>query len=120
MDAGGQDVGRFWSSFARDPRVGDHQGLRAGDRDRDIVRDAISEAYADGRLTRDEMDARLTQVQEASLLGDLLPIVGDLMPTREAASRQSLVYASQAEIDRLASLATASARQASRACSCRR
>ncbi len=52
MDAGSQDVGRFWSSFGRDPRVPDNQGLRAGDRDRDIVREAISEAYADGRLTR--------------------------------------------------------------------
>jgi hypothetical protein len=102
MDAGSQDAGRFWSSFGRDPRVRDNQGLRAGDRDRDIVRDAISEAYADGRLTNAELDARLTQVQEARLLGDLLPIVADLMPTRETASRQSLVYAGQAEIDRMA------------------
>jgi hypothetical protein len=102
MDAGSQDAGRFWSSFGRDPRVRDNQGLRAGDRDRDIVRDAISQAYADGRLTNAELDTRLTQVQEARLLGDLLPIVADLMPTRETASRQSLVYASQAEIDRLA------------------
>jgi hypothetical protein len=96
------DAGQFWSSFGRDPRVPDNQGLRAADRDRDLVRDAISEAYADGRLTSDEMDARLTQVLQARLLGDLLPIVADLMPTREAASRKSLVYASQAEIDRLA------------------
>ena len=102
MDAGSQDAGRFWSSFGRDPRVRDNQGLRAGDRDRDIVRDAISQAYADGRLTNAEMDARLTQVLQARLLGDLLPIVADLMPTQETASRQSLVHASQAEIDRLA------------------
>ncbi len=102
MDAGSQDAGQFWSSFGRDPRVRENQGLRAADRDRDIVRDAISEAYADGRLTREEMDARLTQVLQARLLGDLLPIVADLMPTRDTAARQSLVYASQAEIDRLA------------------
>jgi hypothetical protein len=102
MDAGSQDPGRFWSAFGRDPRIRDNQGLRAGDRDRDIVRDAISEAYADGRLTSTELDARLTQVQEARLLGDLLPIVADLMPTRETAPRQSLVYASRDEIDRLA------------------
>ena len=102
MDTGRQDAGRFWSSFGRDPRVRDNQGLRAGDRDRDVVRDAISEAYADGRLTSDEMDARLTQVQEARLLGDLLPIVADLMPTRETAAKQSLADAGQDEIDRLA------------------
>ena len=102
MDAGSQDVGRFWASFGRDPRVPDNQGLRAGDRDRDIVREAISEAYAEGRLTQDELDARLTQVLEARLLGDLPPIVADLMPTSEAASRQGLALADQEEIERLA------------------
>jgi Domain of unknown function (DUF1707) len=102
MDAGSQDAGQFWASFGRDPRVSDNQGLRAGDRDRDIVRDAISEAYADGRLTREEMDARLTQVEEARLLGDLLPIVADLMPTHETASRQISSLSSQQEIERLA------------------
>jgi hypothetical protein len=102
MGAGSQDAGQFWSSFGRDPRVADNRGLRAGDRDRDIVRDAISEAYAEGRLTQDEMDARLTQVLEARLLGDLLPIVADLMPTQETTSRQLLALSSQQEIDRLA------------------
>lgn len=102
MGSDSQDAGRFWSSFGRDPRVRDNQGLRAGDRDRDIVREAVSEAYADGRLTRDEMDARLTEVQETRLLGDLLPIVADLMPTRETESRSSLVYAGQEEINRRA------------------
>ena len=80
----------------------DNQGLRAGDRDRDIVRDAISEAYADGRLTREEMDARLTQVLEAKLMGDLLPIVADLMPTSETAPKHGLAHAGPSEIDRLA------------------
>ena len=69
MDAGSQDAGRFWSSFGRDPREPDNQGLRAGDRDRDLVPEAISEAYADGRLTREEMDDRLTQVHEAQAAG---------------------------------------------------
>jgi Domain of unknown function (DUF1707) len=102
MDAGSQDAGQFWASFDRDPRVRENQSLRASDRDRDVVREVISEAYSDGRLTSEEMDARLTQVLETRLLGDLLPIVADLMPTRDTASRQSLVYASQAEVDRLA------------------
>ena len=102
MDAGSQDAGQFWSLFGRDPRVSDNQGLRAADRDRDVVRDAISEAYADGRLSREEMDTRLTQVQEAKLLGDLLPIVADLMPSRDPAPRQSLAHAGPSEIDRLA------------------
>ena len=104
MDAGSQDVGRFWSSFGRDPRVPDNQGLRAGDRDRDIVREAITEAYAQGRLTQDEMEGRLTSVLEARLLGDLPPIVSDLMPTQETASRQSLALANEQEIERRAQL----------------
>ena len=99
----------------------DNQGLRAGDRDRDIVRDAISEAYADGRLTREEMDARLTQVLEAKLLGDLLPIVADLMPTPETASRQALAHAGPSEIDRLAlARYRERRRRLSPACWCRR
>lgn len=102
MDAGGQDAGQFWSSFGRDPREPDNQGLRAGDRDRDLVAGAIGEAYADGRLTRDEMDERLSQVQSTRLLGDLLPIVTDLMPTREVASRSALARAGDDEIERLA------------------
>ena len=104
MDAGSQDAGQFWSSFGRDPRVPDNQGLRAGDRDRDLVAGAISEAYADGRLTREEMDERLTQVQDTRLLGDLLPVVTDLMPTREVASRSALARAGTEEIERLALL----------------
>jgi len=102
MGAGSDEVGRFWASFGRDPRVRDNQGLRAGDRDRDIVREAITEAYAEGRLTQDEMDTRLTQVFEARLLGDLPPIVADLMPTQETASRQALALASEQEVERQA------------------
>jgi Domain of unknown function (DUF1707) len=102
MDVGSRDEGQFWSSFDRDPRVPENQSLRASDRDRDLVREVISEAYADGRLTQEEMDARLTQVQETRLLGDVLSIVGDLIPTWDTGSRKSLVHANQAEIDRLA------------------
>lgn len=102
MEAGSEDAGRFWSSFVRDPRQPDNQGLRAADRDRDLVVGAISEAYADGRLTREEMDDRLSQVQSTRLLGDLLPIVTDLMPTREVASRSALARAGDDEIERLA------------------
>jgi uncharacterized protein DUF1707 len=97
-----EDASRFWSSFVRDPRQPDNQGLRAADRDRDLVVGAISEAYADGRLTREEMDDRLSQVQSTRLLGDLLPIVTDLMPTREVASRSALARAGDEEIERLA------------------
>ncbi len=102
MEAGSADPGRFWAEFARDPRRPDNQGLRAGDRDRDVVREAIAEAYADGRLRQHEMDERLTQVQEATRLGDLMPIVADLVPTRDTAPRSALARAGASEIDRMA------------------
>lgn len=101
MDSG-EDVAAFWSSFARDPREPDNQALRAADRDRDIVAGAVGEAYADGRLTREEMDERLTAVQGARLLGDLLSAVMDLMPTHEVASRSALARAGDDEINRMA------------------
>jgi Domain of unknown function (DUF1707) len=104
MDAGRQDAGEFWSSFARDPRRPENQSLRAADRDRDLVVGAIGEAFADGRLTREEMDDRLSQVQGTRMLGDLLPIVTDLMPTEEVASRTALAQAGEDEIERLALL----------------
>ena len=39
--------------------------MRAGDSDRAVVSDLLSAAYAEGRLTRDEHDARLAQALEA-------------------------------------------------------
>ena len=102
MQAGRPDPGRFWSEFARDPREPGFQGLRAGDRDRDLVSGTVSEAYAEGRLTREELDDRLNQVQRARLLGDLLPIVSDLVPHRDVASRGTLARAGEQEVDRLA------------------
>ena len=96
------EPGQFWSEFDRDPRVPDNQGLRAGDRDRDIVTGLVSEAFADGRLTQQELDERLTQAQGAQRLGDLLPVVTDLVPMRDVAARSALARAGTEEIERLA------------------
>lgn len=102
MDAGSRDPERFWSSFDRDPRVAANQALRVGDRDRDVVRDLVAEAYADGMLRQEEMDERLTRAQDATVLGDLMPIVTDLVPERATGSTSALARAGQEEIDRLA------------------
>jgi hypothetical protein len=51
-----------WSSFRRDPRRSEHAALRASDADRDVVHQVLAEAYADGRLDRQEFDARSTDV----------------------------------------------------------
>lgn len=52
--------------------------MRASDADREKVADVVRDAYADGRLTRDEVDERLASVYRAMTYGELVPIVADL------------------------------------------
>lgn len=70
-----------WSSFTHDPRHSENTGLRASDADRDVVRQVLTEAYADGRLDREEFDARSTAVETARMLGDLPALLEGLVPT---------------------------------------
>lgn len=78
----------FWESFTHDPRSPEHAGLRASDADRDVVHRLLGEAFADGRLDRDEHDRRSGDVLAARTLGDLPPLVTDLVrdgaPVRRA------------------------------------
>lgn len=76
--SGSPDV---WASFTHDPRRPEHAGLRAADVDREVVHQLLTEAYADGRLDRDEFDARTTEVAGARTLGELLPLMEGLVPT---------------------------------------
>ncbi|MGH3425682.1 MAG: DUF1707 SHOCT-like domain-containing protein [Nocardioidaceae bacterium] len=64
--------------------------LRASDRDRDVVVEILGEAYADGRLDREEFDARAGAVSAAKLLGDLPPLVEDLV-ARDGAAEAPVV-----------------------------
>ena len=98
--------GDLWSSFDHDPRLPANAPLRAADRDRDVIRAALSTAYAEGRLDRDEFDERSEQVTSTRTLGELPPIVADLVPDRaiELRSRSSLVGASAQELRRRAEL----------------
>ncbi|KQT94552.1 hypothetical protein ASG49_06755 [Marmoricola sp. Leaf446] len=68
-----------WQRFGHDPRVPEHQHLRASDRDRDVVTDVLSEAFADGRLDREELDERQDRLRAGRTLGDLTPLVADLV-----------------------------------------
>ncbi|RJK97977.1 DUF1707 SHOCT-like domain-containing protein [Vallicoccus soli] len=52
--------------------------LRISDRDREVVADALREAYAEGRLTYEEHDERLGRVWQARTAADLEPLVEDL------------------------------------------
>jgi Domain of unknown function (DUF1707) len=52
--------------------------LRVGDAERDEVTTALHEHFAQGRLTRDELDERLTATLSARTVGDLRAVTRDL------------------------------------------
>jgi hypothetical protein len=75
-----------WGRFAQDPRRPDAARLRASDLDREVVLGVLAEAYADGRLDRDEYDERAAAATSAKTLGDLPSLIGDLVPQSESAA----------------------------------
>jgi hypothetical protein len=52
--------------------------IRASDADRDRVAARLRDHFAEGRLTRDELDERLAAALNAKTLGDLRPVMADL------------------------------------------
>ena len=61
------------------PVAGGGQGkMRAADADRDRVAGILSTAYSEGRLSRDEYDARLQRALPARTYADLDHVVADL------------------------------------------
>jgi hypothetical protein len=73
-------VEAFWESFRLDPRQPGHASMRASDADREIVRAMLADAYADGRLTREEYDDRLNTLYASRTLGEVPSLVTDLVP----------------------------------------
>jgi hypothetical protein len=73
-------VEAFWESFRLDPRQPGHAAMRASDADREIVRVLLADAFADGRLTREEYDDRLNTLLGSRTLGELSSLVTDLVP----------------------------------------
>jgi Domain of unknown function (DUF1707) len=73
--------------------------MRASDRDRAVVHDALSEAYAEGRIDRDELEERTTQADAAKTYADLVPPVHDLMAD---AAVTPLSLSSRADLQRKA------------------
>jgi hypothetical protein len=79
-------VATFWESFRLDPRQSENASMRASDADREIVRVALAEAYADGRLTREEYDERLGTLYASRTIGELPALVTDLVPASDSPS----------------------------------
>lgn len=87
--------GSLWRRFEHDPRDPAYAGMRASDRDRAVVHDVLASAYAEGRLDREELDQRTTQVDHAKTYGELVPPLADLaadaaVPAVSLASRSEL------------------------------
>ena len=90
----------LWRSFPHDPRDPSSRSLRASDADREVVHGVLADAFADGRLDRAEYDERSSALLSTRTLGELPPLVADLVPDRplvlggqvplEAASRSDL------------------------------
>lgn len=74
-----QAVPYFWQRFEHDPRRPEVSSLRASDIDRGHVNDLLGQAYAEGRLTHEELQERCDLAARARTLGDLPPIVVDLV-----------------------------------------
>jgi uncharacterized protein DUF1707 len=70
-----------WDEFTLDPRRPDAAGLRASDRDREVVHGVLAEGYAEGRITKDEYDERAGRTTAAKTLGELPAIILDLVPS---------------------------------------
>ena len=52
--------------------------IRASDVDRDVVVEALREAYTEGRLTRDEFDERMSAAYASKTWGQLRELTADL------------------------------------------
>ncbi len=72
--------------------------MRVSDADRNMVIDLLNAAYAEGRITRDEHDQRVSKAVEARTFDDLVPLTSDLaLPPSPVAARQPVVPTPQPE-----------------------
>ena len=98
-----------WSSFTHDPRDARFAPIRASDQDRSVVQEVLDEAYADGRLDRDEYDERSERARRVRVLGDLNPLLSDLVAVVSAS--QQLALAPRSELEKRAERAWRSRRR---------
>jgi hypothetical protein len=91
-----------WTEFTSDPREPGSATLRASDRDREVVLGVLGDAYADGRLTRDEHDERLEATTATRTLGELPALIADLVPLAPPARSGDLARATPDELQRRA------------------
>lgn len=88
-------------SYPEPTNVGPIAGgnLRASDTDRDQVVTLLSTAYAEGRLTKDEHDERLTRAMSARTFDELIPITHDLVAIHAPSAVPAEVHNTNFTID---------------------
>src|SRR5215469_5915933 len=69
----------------QDPAAAGGDRLRAGHADREQVIETLKDAFVQGRLTRDELDARAGQALAARTYADLAALTADIPPRPPAA-----------------------------------
>lgn len=82
-----------WERLSVDPRSPEAATLRAGDADREVLLSALRDAYADGRLDRDEYERRVEAALAVRVVADALPVLVDLVAPPRPPSRQASVRA---------------------------
>ena len=93
----------LWACFQHDPRDPAVAALRASDTDRNLVHNVLTDAFADGRLDREEYDERTAATLQARTLGQLPALVTDLVPDRPLLpAKVPLAAATSAEIQQRA------------------
>ena len=69
----------------QDPAAGGRDRFRAGHADREQVIEALKDAFVQGRLTRDELDARVAQTLASRTHAELAALTADIPPAPAAA-----------------------------------
>lgn len=79
MDETAKPVQDIWAQFTADPRLPQNARFRASDADRAHVGAVLAEAFADGRLDREEHAERLEKATVVKTLGQIPPLLNDLI-----------------------------------------
>lgn len=80
-----------WERLSVDPRTPEAATLRAGDADREVLLAALRDAYADGRLDREEYERRVEAALAVKVVADALPVLADIVaPARPVERRATL------------------------------
>lgn len=68
----------YWHGAGQGQQPGHNPMMRASDADRERAADVLKAGYAEGRLSKEEYDQRLTRVHSAATYAEIQPLIVDL------------------------------------------